>query len=245
MQGDRFHTTNWSLVLSARERATTESRRALSALCEVYWGPLYAYVRRQGYDADDARDLTQGYFCLLLDKDYLASVDPGAGRFRWFLLASLKHFLSNERDRQRAKKRGGGQLHVSFDAATAESAYLEERTERITAETLFELRWARTVIERAKQRIAREFESRGKRRLFELLRGHLTGDDRDLPQDAVARELEMREGAVRVAVHRMRQRFGELLREEVAETVSHPSEVDDELRYLLRVLAEASRGARS
>lgn len=240
---DRFRTTNWSLVLSARGRATTESRRALSELCEAYWGPLYAYVRRQGYNADDARDLTQGYFCVLLDKDYLGDVDPDAGRFRWFLLASLKHFLSNERDRERAKKRGGGRIHVSFDADRAETLYREALSDPLTAETLFERRWAGTLLERTKMKLATELAASGKKRQFELLRGHLTGGSRDHPLREIGEELGVSEGAVRMMIHRMRQRFGELLREEVAQTVVDPSQVEDELRHLLRVVAAAARGA--
>lgn len=239
---DRFRTTNWSLVLSARGRATTESRRALSELCEAYWGPLYAYVRRQGYDVDDARDLTQGYFCILLDKDYLGDVDPEAGRFRWFLLASLKHFLSNERDRERAKKRGGGQIHVPFDTERAETLYRETLSDPLTADTLFERRWAATLLERTKTKLAAELAAAGKGRQFELLCGHLTGGADDLPLRRIAAELEVSDGAVRMMVHRMRQRFGGLLREEVARTVVEPAQVEDELRHLLRVVAAAARG---
>lgn len=242
---DRFRTTNWSLVLSARGRATTESRRALAELCEAYWGPLYAYVRRQGYDADDARDLTQGYFCLLLDKDYLGDVDPEAGRFRWFLLASLKHFLSNERDKERAKKRGGGRIQVPFDPERAENLYRESLSDPLTAETLFERRWADTILDRTKLELAEELGATGKGRQFELLRGRLTGGANEPPLQQVASELGMSEGAVRMAVHRMRQRFGELLRAEVAQTVVDPSQIDDELRYLLRVVAEKARGGDS
>lgn len=240
---DRFRTTSWSLVLCARNRATPESQQALSRLCEAYWGPLYSYVRRQGYGVDDARDLTQGYFCVLLEKDYLDDVDPRAGRFRWFLLASLKHFLSNERDRERAKKRGGGQVRISLDTDLAETQHRQAFADELTAETLFERRWARTVIERTKGRLGEEFAEKGKRRQFELLRGQLTGDEANLPRDATAKELEMSDGAVRVAIHRMRRRFGELLRDEVAQTVADPAEVDDELRHLLRTVAESASGS--
>ncbi|MDX1387891.1 MAG: sigma-70 family RNA polymerase sigma factor [Acidobacteriota bacterium] len=238
MNGDRFRTTQWSLVLSAREHATTESRQALARLCEAYWAPLYAFVRRQGYDVDDARDLTQGYFCVLIDKAYLADVDPRAGRFRSFLLASLKHHLSHERERERAKKRGGGTIHLSFDVELAEKRYRDAFAEQVTAETMYERRWAQTLLERTKDRLRKEFEERGKRRHYELLKSHLTGGSGESTALDAATELGTSEGNVRVTVHRMRRRFGELLREEVAQTVADPAHVEDELRHLLTVVAE-------
>lgn len=233
----RFETTKWSVVLAARTGTSPESRAALSSLCQAYWFPLYAYVRSQGYGAEPASDLTQGYFLRLLEKNYLKDVRPAAGRFRSFLLASLKHFLSNERDRERALKRGGGRAAVSVDVETAEKLYRDEPMEEMTAETIFERRWALTVLDRTESRLQAEFDSTGKQRQFELLRGYLTGEAVQLPYREIAAELGMREGAVKVAVHRLRRRFGELLRREIADTVADEEQVDAELRHLLSVTA--------
>ena len=231
----RFATTHWSVVLAAQEDDSTEARKALAALCEAYWEPLYAFVRRQGYNPDDACDFTQGYFARLLEKKYLSSVHPTKGRFRSFLLVSLRHFLSDERDRERALKRGGEKTIVSMDAEDAETGYRLQPSDHLTPETLFERRWAQTVVTRALDRLRKQYRARGKEALFNELRPLLTGEDEAVPGRQAANTLGISEGAVRVAIHRLRQRFGAALREEVAETVS-PSEVDSEIRHLLTVI---------
>ncbi len=232
----RFATTRWSQVLAAGRPNAGESREALSRLCESYWYPLYAYVRRWGYDAEQAQDLTQEFFARLLEKRYLRAADPARGRFRSFLLASLKHFLANERDRAGAVKRGGRAAIVSLELENAEGRYSLEPPDQETPETIFERRWATTLLERTLSRLAREFESAGRKPLFDRLEGCLTGDGEAAPYARLAADLGMSEGAVKVAVHRLRKRFGALLREEIGETVATPAEVDDEIRELFRAL---------
>jgi len=232
----RFQTTRWSLVLTARDDARVDSEQALAELCQGYWQPLYAYVRRQGYGVEEARDLTQGYFLRLLEKRFLDDVEPEAGRFRAFLLVSLKHFLSSERERERALKRGGGKSTISLDAEAAERRYRLEPVDHLTPEKVFERRWAQTVVDRALARLRELFEIDGKLREFELLRPHLIGDAERGSYREMADELNMSEGTVRVTVYRVRRRYGSLLREEVAQTVADPQEVDRELRDLLLAL---------
>jgi RNA polymerase sigma-70 factor (ECF subfamily) len=202
----------------------------------VYWYPLYAYVRRWGYDADQAQDLTQEFFVRLLEKHYLRAADPTRGRFRSFLLASLKHFLSNERDRAGAVKRGGRTTVLPLEFENAEGRYSREPPDADTPETIYERRWALTLLERTLARLRREFDAAGKQTLFARLEGHLTGEQETLPYADLGAELGMSEGAIKVTVHRLRRRFGALLREEISETVSEPSQVDDEIRELFRAL---------
>jgi RNA polymerase sigma factor (sigma-70 family) len=232
----RFATTRWSRVLAAGQAQTAASQDALASLCEVYWYPLYAFVRRWGYAPDRAEDLTQEFFARLLEKHYLRDADPARGRFRSFLLASLKHFLSNERDRESAVKRGGRVSIVPLEVETAEGMYQRELPDADTPEKLFERRWALTLLGRTLSRLRREFESSGRGATFGRLEGYLTGERETMPYAELARDLGMTEGAVKVAVHRLRRRFGALLREEIAETVSDPAQVDEEIRELFRVL---------
>ena len=232
----RFATTHWSLVLAARTGKSPESRSALDALCEAYWFPLYAFIRRQGYAADQARDLTQGYFARLVERRDLEDVRPELGRFRSFLLASVKHFLSNELDRERAMKRAPGPPLVSLDAQDAEDRYRFEPVDALTPEMLFERKWAATVLERTLRRLGGEWSEGRKAARFETLRAHLTGDAPAVSYREVGETLGMSEDAVKVAVYRLRLRFGELLREEIADTVRTPGEIDGEIRYLLGVL---------
>lgn len=234
--GKRFATTRWSLVLSAQEGSPGDSAEALAELCESYWYPLYAFVRRQGYNPDDASDLTQAYFAKLLEKEYLKDVRRDAGRFRSFLLASLKHFLYNEWDRQHALKRGGHVRQISLDATAAEDRYAVEPADRLTPEDLYEQRWALTVLERTLTRQAEETAA-DKRDQFAKLQPFLIGGENDLTYRQVGKSLAMTEGAVKVAVHRLRRRFGMLLREEIAQTVTDPQDVDDEIRHLLECLS--------
>jgi RNA polymerase sigma factor (sigma-70 family) len=232
----RFQTTRWSLIFAAGETGGLESRQALSSLCEVYWYPLYAFVRRQGHDADASRDLTQSYFLTFLEKDYLSDVTPEGGRFRSFLLASLKHFLSKARDKDRAAKRGGGKVVLEIDLSDAETRFLAEQSDDDSPEAAFERQWAATILERAMTRLHEEALDSGKEELFSYIRGHLTGDSKATAYAEIAERLEMSAGAVKVAVHRSRRRFGELLRVEIAETVAHPDDIDTEVRYLLEIL---------
>jgi RNA polymerase sigma-70 factor (ECF subfamily) len=230
-----FAATRWSVVLAARQtEASAQSREALETLCRGYWQPLYAFVRRQGHSPQDAQDLTQEFFALLLDKQFLNAVDRHKGKFRSFLLAALKHFLANEWDKMRAQKRGGGKTAVSIDAAAAETSCAQALATHESADRLYDRRWALTLLERTMARLEREHQS--KARAFELLRPTLVGDRNSIPYTQIARELDSTEGAVKVAVHRLRQRYREILREEIGDTVASKSEVEEELRYLFSAL---------
>ena len=224
----RFATTRWTLVLAAGQR----SSEALNSLCETYWYPVYAFVRHQGFDADAALDLTQEFFARVLEKNYFGHADPARGRFRAFLLTSARHFLSNERDRARALKRGGSTPIVSLDAETAEGAYQLEGRDDLTPEKLFDAHWATVTLDRALARLQRAYAAAGNPETFEGLKGYLTGDSEDVSYAEVARTLKSTEAAVKVAVHRLRRRFREALVEEIADTVSSPAEIDAEIRHL-------------
>lgn len=234
---DPFHTTRWSVVLLAA-RGGEDSREALEWLCKSYWYPLYAFVRHRGHDADAARDLTQAFFLHLLERDALRRVDPSLGKFRAFLLASMNHFLSNQRERESALKRRATDPGFRVDMDEGERFYSRESATDLGAEQMFETRWARSVLDRALQRLREEHERTGRGELFRRLRGALTGEDP--VYDQVAADLGMSENVLRVTVHRMRRRLGSLLREEVAQTVADPADVDAELRSLLEA---AGRGA--
>jgi len=229
-------TTQWSQVLAARDGSDTEARAALEGLCQTYWQPLYAYIRHQGSSPDEAKDLTQGFFAELVEKDFLANVDSEKGRFRSFLLASLRHFLSHERDRERALKRGGGTVTLSLDVKAAEAGYSIEPAEEITPEDVFEYRWAMTVLDRAVDRLQVESEEAGTAFQFEHLQQYLTDRGPQLPYRETATALGMSEGATKTAVQRLRKRLGRCLRTEIAETVANPADVDDEVRSLLSKL---------
>jgi len=230
-----FATTRWSVVLAARD-ADPAGRRALSTLCEDYRHPIYAFIRRQGHGADQARDLTQGYFLHLLETSVLQDFRPAEGRFRSFLLASVRHFLSDARDRERAAKRGGGRAPIPIDEAFAEECFRREPHDELTPEETFDRRWASTVTDRALRRLEEDAERRGTRPQLERLKEFLTGAGSDTYRQA-ASDLGTTEGAVKVAVHRLRRRYGEMLRREVGETVADPAQVDAEIRYLLDVIA--------
>jgi RNA polymerase sigma factor (sigma-70 family) len=231
-----FTTTHWSVVLSASDSSSPEADRALGELCEVYWYPLYVYVRRQGYSPEDAKDLTQEFFRRLLEKNYLRAIDRQKGRFRTFLLAAMEHFLAKQwRDSNRLK-RGGGHTLLSLDDPSAEARYQVEPGGEATAQHLFERRWALTLIEEALGRLREEFTAARKLSLFEALKPFLSGDRAELTYAEVGARLDMGEGAVKVAVHRLRARYGELVRGEVAKTVADPAEIGGELRYLIEVL---------
>ena len=231
-----FVTTHWSVVLTAGRSDTTRARAALENLCQTYWHPLYAYVRRRGHSSEDAQDLTQAFFARLLERNAVAAVAPEKGRFRSFLLASLNHFLSDEWDKARAQKRGGGKV-ISLDLQSAETRLGEIPVEHFTPEKAFEHRWAITLLEQVYQRLGEEYRAQGKGALFDALRTTLAGASDAAPYAELARQLDLTEGAVKVAVHRLRQRYRGLLRDTIADTVSTPDEVEDELRYLFRTLA--------
>ena len=220
------------MILAARGEPSPRAADAMAELCRTYWYPLYAYVRRRGHETSEAEDLTQEFFARLLAKDYLAGVDPEKGKFRAFLLASLKHFLMNEWDRSRAQKRGGGKPLVSLDALSAEGRYRLEPAHNLTAERLFERQWALTVLEQVLARLQAEWASHGRQAIFDALKGSLTGAA-EAGYAEIGDGLAMTEAAVKVAAHRLRRRYRELLREEIAQTVASPEEIDDEIRYLL------------
>jgi RNA polymerase sigma factor (sigma-70 family) len=231
-----FVTTHWSVVLTAGHRDTPRARAALETLCQTYWPPLYAYVRRRGYSPADAQDLTQEFFARLLGRNAVATVAPERGRFRSFLLASLNHFLADEWDKARAQKRGGGRV-ISLDLQTAETRLVEASARDLTPEQAFERRWAITLLEQVYRKLEAEYGRDGKGTVFDVLRPALAGASKDAPYAELARRLDLTEGAVKVAVHRLRRRYRALLRETIADTVSGPDEVEDELRYLFRTLA--------
>jgi len=232
-----FLTTHWSVVLAAGTSESTRARDALAKLCRVYWRPLYAYVRRRGYSAHDAEDLTQGFFARLLERGGVAAVSPAKGRFRSYLLAAMNHYLSDEWDKARAQKRGGGKV-ILIDTTEAESSYLRNHVDADTPAKLYDQRWAITVLEEVHRRLRGEHERQGRADLFEALRFSLTGDRSPVPYAELARSLDVSEGSVKTAVHRLRRRYRRLLRELIAETVETPEEVEDELRYLMRALSD-------
>jgi len=224
------------VVLTAARNDTTRARAALENLCQTYWPPLYAYVRRRGYLPEDAQDLTQEFFARLLERNAVATVAPEKGRFRSFLLASMNHFLADEWDKARAQKRGGGKV-IPLDLPNAETRLGEVPAENFTPEKAFEHRWAITLLEQVYRQLGEEYRAQDKAAVFDTLRVTLAGKSEAAPYVELARQLNMNEGAVKVAVHRLRQRYRALLRETIADTVSSPDEVEDELRYLFRTLA--------
>lgn len=235
-QAGEFMSTRWSIVVSAGRRSSPDSRRALESLCETYWLPLYAYARRRVANVEEAQDLTQEFFVRLLEKQVLAEASPERGRFRSFLLTTMKNFLANEWDRSRAVKRGGDRLRLSLDWDQGESRLGLEPQHDLTAERLFERQWALTLLDVVIGRLQQEFIDDGKPRQFELLKEALTGDRQAVDYPAVSAELGMSEDAVRQAASRLRKRYRELLRDEVAQTVTDPAEIEDELRGLFDAL---------
>jgi len=232
-----FTTTHWSLVVAAGETSSPRSVAAMEDLCRTYWYPLYAYVRRKGYSPEDAEDLVQDFFARFLERHYLANADPGRGKFRSFLLTSLQHFLVNEWRKSRAQKRGGGAFFEGWDENQTEHRYLAEHAEAYTPEMLFEKRWALALLDQVLLRLRAEFAAAGKEAQFEHLRLVLWGDKTDLSYAELAVRAGLTEGALKVAVHRMRQRYRDLLRAEVAKTVASRVEVDEELRHLISMVS--------
>lgn len=231
-----FHTTRWSVVTSAGGQRSPATDEALSTLCQTYWQPLYAFLRRSGRPPAEAQDLVQEFFATLLEKDYLAAADRERGRFRTFLLTLLKRFASHQRERDAALKRGGGQTVLSLDFDSAEQSCRWELADDWTPEREFERRWALTVLDRVLSRLAAEYHERGRDELFERCRVFLTGETAGPSYAEIAAGVGMTEGAVKVTIHRLRQRYRELLREEIEQTVASPDDVSDELNHLLAAL---------
>jgi RNA polymerase sigma-70 factor (ECF subfamily) len=232
-----FATTHWSVVLSAKEADAPRRQQALEALCRAYWPPIYTFIRQRGYSPHDAQDLTQEFFARLLEKDYLQHLTHQQGRFRTFLLTFVNHLLSDERDKRQAQKRGGGRTHLPLENVEALETQLAHTGPAAPAETAFDRQWARTVVDRANQRLAEEYRTRGKEVLYRELKTFAPTSQEQPAYDELARKLAMTEQAVRAAVHRMRGRFGQLIRDEVSHTVRRPDELEEEIRYLISVLA--------
>ena len=233
-----FATTRWSLVVHAGDARSPQQSDALAQLCKTYWYPLYVFIRRQGATPDDAQDLTQEFFARLFERNFLDRADREKGKFRWFLLGAVKHFLSNERERQKAVKRGGGQVHIPLDEIMAEKRYQLEPSTDLTPEKLFERAWATTLLARVREQLREHYEKAGKRERFQQLESFLPGGQEKRSYTDAARALEVSEGALRVELHRMKETYRQLLRTEIAHTVSTPMEIDEELRHLIKVMQD-------
>jgi RNA polymerase sigma-70 factor (ECF subfamily) len=234
----RFRTTRWSVVHAAAGPNSGDAREALAALCEAYWYPVYAYVRRSVDNAEDVLDLTQGFFARLLEKRPFGKADSTFGRFRGYMLGSVKHFLANERAHANALKRGGGRAPLSIDQEDADRRYRLEPVDPETPEKLFLRNWALALIRRATERLGEEYGAQGKRVVFERLRPMLTGEIDTGSRKTIADSLDMTENALNVAVHRLRRRFRHSLKDEVADTLADPGETEEELRALLAILSD-------
>ena len=232
-----FATTHWSVVLEAGQAGSSEAESALSELCRTYWYPLYAYVRRFGHAPEVAEDLTQEFFARLLEKNYLGTADRKRGKFRWFLLTAFKCFLANEHDRATAQKRGGGMPLVALDGLSAEERYALEPNDRVSPDRLYDLRWALDVLERARRALEGEQSAGGKADRFSRLSQYLPGGEPGADYAATGAGLGMSEGSVKQEVHRLKRRYGELLRAEISRTVASTEEVDEEIRYLIDVIS--------
>jgi RNA polymerase sigma-70 factor (ECF subfamily) len=230
--GDVFATTHWTIVLAAGQRSTPQSDHALEELCQNYWFPLYAYVRRRGYTREDAEDLTQAFFARFLTKNYLDGLSAERGRFRAFLLASLKHYLANEWDKSQRQKRGGGAVNLSLDWHTADTRFQVVATTEPSPDKAFDREWAVALLAKVIERLQAECAAEGKANFFEQLKIFLTAGKGELSHTAAAQKLGLDETAVRVAVHRLRKRYRQLLRDEIAQTLANAVDVDEEMRAL-------------
>jgi DNA-directed RNA polymerase specialized sigma24 family protein len=233
---DWFNTTHWTTVLVAADHGSQRSVEALETLCRTYWYPLYAYVRRRGYTVHDAEDLIQEFFARFLAKDYLSRLQREKGKFRFYLLSALNHFLADVWDREQCVKRGGGQALVPIDVEIGEARYRREPLDNASPDRLYERRWALTVLTQVLNRLEQEYRQRRQDPLFHALKEFITADPERVSYAAAAHALSLSEGALRVKVHRLRRRYGVLFRMEIAHTVSSPEEVEDEMRHLLDVL---------
>ena len=231
-----FSTTHWSVVLSAGQADSSQASESLEKLCRAYWPPLYSYIRRHGHDPEEAKDLTQAFFAKLLQKNFWSRADPQKGRFRSFLLTALRHFLADERDRGRTAKRGGGLAFISLDEHASEERFIEGQAGNLSAEQQYDRQWAVTVLQQARAKLREECIASGKAGLYDrvsLVEGQGEGA---VPHAVIAQELGMSVSAVKSAISRLKARYGELVREEVAHTVSSPAEIPDEIRHLLAVI---------
>jgi len=234
----RFNTTHWSVVLAAGDQNSPQTEAALARLCQTYWFPIYAFVRKRGNPPERAQDLTQGFFAILLEKQHLAKAARERGRFRCFLMTSVENFLRNEHERARAQKRGGGRSLISLDEQDAEQRYLcEPATETDPAKT-FEQHWAATLLNTVLTRLQDDFEASGRPELFEALQAQLWGDSDSMSFPKLAERFGMTLANVKVTAHRLRRRYRELLREEIAHTVALPSQIDDEIRHLMQIICD-------
>ncbi len=235
--GDIFATTHWTVVLAAGRRFTPQADHALEELCRTYWFPLYAYVRRRGYTKEDAEDLTQAFFARFLEKNYLEGLSAERGRFRAFLLASLKHFLANEWDKSQRQKRGGQAAHLSLDWQTADTRFQIADTAEPSPDKVFDREWAVALLDKVIERLRAECEAESRGKQFAELKVFLTAGKRTVSHAETAKVLSMDERAVRVAVHRLRKRYRQLLRDEIAQTLADPAQVDEEMRALFGAFA--------
>ena len=233
----RFATTHWSMVLAAGSPGSPRYHQALETLCKTYWFPVYLYLRQHGHNAHQAEDYTQGFLTYLLEKRALHRADPTCGRFRSFLLGTLKHFLTGERDRAKTQKRGGGCKMLSLDFAEAETRYAIQPVDDLSPERLFDKYWALTVLNRTVGKLKAESENAGKQNQFSALKIYIASEGNSVPYRDVTAKLEMTEGAVKVAVHRLRKRYRELLRDEIAQTVDTEDQIDDEIQALFSAVA--------
>ena len=232
----QFAATQWSLVSGAQKPDTPEAAAALEKLCRTYWRPVYLFIRRSSPDEHTAKDLTQGFFERFLEKEYVRDAERTRGRFRTFLLTCVKHYLANERDRQRAQRRGGGAGVLSIELLLQEGAGEPEANPAHAPDRNYERQWARAVLASARAKLAADYASAGRSEVFAALEGHLTRERDEAPYAVVAERLGLSVDAVKKNVERLRRRFGEVLRAEIAETVLHPSEIEDELRFLRAAL---------
>jgi RNA polymerase sigma factor (sigma-70 family) len=233
-----FVPTHWSVVLAAKDKSSPQSQEALETLCRTYWYPLYVFARRQGHQPHDAQDLTQEFFIRLLQKDYLDAVEQERGRFRTFLIMAFKRFLANEWDRSRAQKRGGGQTPLPLDPELTENRYQEEASVEMGADLAFDRHWAVTLLDQALARLRDEHQQQGKGAEFEVLRQFLAVGKDPITYGVVADQLGQSEAAVKMAVHRLRRRYRTVFREAIAQTVTAPADVEEEMRHLLQVLSQ-------
>lgn len=232
-----FATTQWSIILKARGVDSGEARSALEELCATYWPPLYTFLRRKGYSAEDARDLTQEFFTLMLERHFLARVDPEGGKFRTFLLTCLTRFLANEYEKRTAAKRNKGRPTISIDVASAEAMYGSELRHVVTPEKAFERQWALAIMRNAAEALRKEYEAAGNTGRYEALKAYITTGSERIPYAEIALQLGMTEGAVKVAVHRLRGTYRDHIREEVAQTVAGSEKIDEEIKHLLSALS--------
>jgi len=231
----QFQTTLWTTVLAAGKQSSSDSEAALAKLCQIYWPPVYAYIRKRTPSPEQAQDLTQSFFARLLEKNYVARAERARGRFRSFLMTSVENFLCDEHDRATSLKRGGGQSPLSLDVALDEDE--NEPAEFLTPAVAFEKRWARSLLDEVMRRLTEEYQAGGRGVLLGHLQSHLWGDTESIPYEELSKQLGMTSVNLRVSAHRVRQRYREILHEEIAQTVSSPEEIESEIRYLLQVVS--------